>query len=76
MIKISVHFCTLKETPVIFFYGDQSLNCHFYPVICLIKCDKLVHKNICATKLYFPSNELNFLEISMMKLEFYLESRK
>ena len=45
-------------------------------MICLIKCDKLVHKNICATKLYFPSNELNFLEISMMKLEFYLESRK
>lgn len=45
-------------------------------MICLIKCDKLVHKNICAMKLYFPSNELSFLEISMMKLEFYLESRK
>lgn len=53
---------------------DQSLNCHLYQVICLIKCDKLVHNNICAKRLYVSVCELNFLEISMMKLEFCSET--
>ena len=46
-------------------------------MIWLLKCDKLVHNNIFfPKKLYFSVDELDFLKISMMKLELYSESRK
>ena len=45
-------------------------------MIWLLKCDKLVHNNNFPKKLYFSVDELDFLKISMMKLELYSESRK